>query len=193
MRPPVPLPTSRPFLTFYTPTFRRPKGLTACMRSITRQTAVEHVEQLVIPDHVGYGLVGGLFGRIPWYAEACRGEYVTIIADDDHLAAENVVAKVMAFARSNGNPPVIVVNSIKNGLEYPSCDPADPQLTQVDLGCYILRRDVWLAHCRDYGHRYEGDYDHAVALKAAGWPVAYLDLDFVEGGNSNGRQEEDWH
>ena len=193
MRPAQPLPTEAPFITFYTPTFRRPDGLAKCLASVARQTAVAHVEQIVLPDHVGYGITGGLYGRIPWYAEACRGQYVHILCDDDELTGERVVAQLMAFAKAKDYPPVIMVGAIKKGFRYPSCDPrGEPRVSQVDLGCYVLRHDIWLRHCRDYGARYEGDYDHAMALYRAGHRVEFLDLDFVEGGASNGRPEVDW-
>lgn len=194
MKQPKPLPSEPPFITFYTPTRQRPQALAKCMRSVSRQTAVEHVEHLVLPDYVGYGIAGGLYGRIPWYAQACRGEYVHILADDDELIGERAVEDLMKFARKHGNPPVIMVGAIKNGFEYPSCNPAEePKCTQIDLGCYVLRQDVWRAYCHDYGKRYEGDYDHAKALWDAGYRPLFLDMDFVEGGASNGRPEAvDW-
>lgn len=190
MKPPQPLPTEPPFITFYTPTFRRPHGLAKGMESIERQTAVKHIEQIIVPDFVGHGIADGLYGRIPWYAHACRGEYVHVMADDDMLFAENVVERVMKFARAKGNPPVIMVDVIKNGFEYPCCHPlGEPEVAHVDLGCYILRRDIWLKHCDDYGKRYEGDFDHAMVLHKAGYNREYLNMTFVEGGASNGRPE----
>lgn len=190
MKPPRPLPDEPPFISFYTPTFRRPASLAKCMQSLDRQTLVERLEQIVVPDHVGHGVVGGLFGRIPWYASALRGEYVHVLADDDYLPDERAVEKLMSFARKTGNPEVIVVGSVKNGFEYPSCNPTgEPQVTQVDMGCYVMRRDVWLAHCLDYGSRYEGDFDHALAMYRAGRKFEFFDFDFVEGAASNGRPE----
>jgi hypothetical protein len=190
MKQPSPLPTEPPFLTFYTPTFHRPFALAKCMASIEKQTARHRVEQIIVPDFVGYGIANGLYGRIPWYAEACRGEYVHILADDDELLDERAVEKVIAFAEKKMRPPVIMVNVIKGGFEYPCCNPfGPPQVSEVDLGCYILRRDIWLRHYKDYGDRYEGDFDHAVVLHEHGYRREHLDLFFVEGGASNGRPE----
>lgn len=190
MKPPKPLHAEPPFISFYTPTFRRPVALSKCMQSIDRQTAVERIEQIIVPDHVGYGLVGGLFGRIPWYTGALRGLYVHILCDDDVLPDERAVEKLMKFAETKANPPVIVVGAIKNGFDYPSCDPlGEPKVTQVDLGCYVIRSDIFTMHCRDYGSRYEGDFDHALALYRAGHRHEFFDFTFVEGAASNGRPE----
>jgi hypothetical protein len=56
-----------PFLTFYTPSYRRPHGLAKCLASVQMQTIVSEIEQIVIPDHVGLG-VGGMFAQVSRYA-----------------------------------------------------------------------------------------------------------------------------
>lgn len=193
MHPPKPLPTARPFLTFYTPTFRRPDGLARCMASIARQSAVERVEQLVIPDHPGYGLAAGLFGRIPWYADACRGDYVNILADDDELASPVVVEQLEAFAAKMHQPPVIVARVRKGPLDLPLCGiESAPIEGRIDMTSYILRADVWRAHVTDYGIRYAGDYDHAKALWDAGHRHEFFNVLYAVGAASNGRPEVDW-
>ena len=103
MKPPQPL-NHTPFLTLITPTFRRPAGLTACLASVGAQTAAAEVEHLVLPDHVGYGVPGGLFGRLHWLAPAVRGQYVNLLCDDDTLAGEGVVAGLKAYAQAQGYP-----------------------------------------------------------------------------------------
>lgn len=193
MQPPKPLPTERPFLSFYTPTFRRPTALDKCIRSVSNQTAVEHVEQLVVPDHPGYGVAGGLFGRMAWYAEALRGEYVHVLCDDDELASPTAVEQLRRFVAKMHQPPVVVVRARKGVLELPLCSIAEPPVCgRIDLSCYVLRHDVWRRHYKDYGLRYEGDYDHATALWQAGHRHEFLDMLFVVGGASNGRPEVDY-
>jgi hypothetical protein len=197
VKPPKPMPTAPPFISFWTPTFRRPKSLAACIASVGRQTAAEHCEQFVLPDHIGLGLVNGLYGRMRWYYEAFRGKYVHVLCDDDELAAEDVVEKLMKFAEKKGEPPVILVRATKGGLDLPFQVPVpgqrwDPVCGQIDLSCYVLRQDIWRRHVDDYGNRYEGDYDHAVALQNAGHRLEFLDLQFVDGGASNGRPEVDY-
>lgn len=192
MKQPKPLPTEPPFLTLYTSTHLRPTALARNMASVGRQTAVERIEQLVFPDHVGYGLAGGLFGRIPWYATACRGSYVAFLSDDDVLASEHAVADLERFVRKYVSPPVVLVNVKKGEHVFPRSDfPLDePEEGKIDLGSYVLRRDVFVAYKDAYGLRYSGDVDHARCLWQNGFMPKYAkDLLFAEGPLSNGVTE----
>lgn len=180
-----------PFLTLLTPTYRRPAGLAACLESVRQQTAAADVEQVVLPDHVGLGVVDGLFGRLPHYAAAVHGAYVNILADDDVLADPTVVERIRAFAFEREAPAVIVATVVKNGMQLPACLPeGPPQCGLVDLTSFIVRADVWRAHVRDYGRRYEGDFDHADALWKAGHRYAFCPLVWARGGAGHGRPEE---
>lgn len=190
MKPPKPLQTTPPFLSLYTPTFRRPAQLAKCLDSVGQQTAADDLEQIVAPDHVGYGVAGSLFGRLPWYASALRGRYINLLCDDDMLAADDVVAKVRAFAETAQQPEVIVTRVCKGGRFFPMTDPlAPPVCGQMDLTSFIVRGDIWHKHIADYGLRYEGDFDHATVLYQAGYRFAFLDLLWAVGGASNGRPE----
>lgn len=190
MKPPAPLPTQPPFLTLYTPTFRRPRQLAKCLDSISQQTAAADVEQIVLPDHVGYGVGPGLFGRVAWIAPAVRGQYVNFLCDDDMLPDERAVEKLKAFAVARGNPDVIVCKVVKGALTLPLCDPeGEPVCGHCDLTSFIVRRDVWLSHLSDYSTRYEGDFDHAHAMWRAGRRFAFCDMVWAIGGASNGRPE----
>jgi hypothetical protein len=196
MRPPRPFPTELPFLTIYTPTFRRPQGLAKLLESVARQTARERLEHIVVPDHAGLGLVGGLFRRIAWYAPMLRGRYVSVVCDDDVLAADDVVERIEKFAAAKGDPEVIVVRDIKQGLDLPSCAVGrggPPEIGEVDLTNYVVRADVFRRHAGDYGLRYEGDFDHGKALYDAGYRHEFCDVLYVDGALSNGRPEVDWH
>jgi len=190
VKQPRPLPTAPPFLTLYTATYLRPVALARNMASVGRQTATGDIEQLVLPDHVGYGLVNGLYGRITWYADACRGDYVAFLSDDDELAGENVVAALKVFADKRGRPEVISVRVKKGREEFPKSDPtAEPIEGDVDLGTFVMRRDVWLAHKSDFGLRYQGDYDLAVAMWKAKRQIVPMDLLFAFGPAGGGRPE----
>lgn len=179
---------SSPFLTFYTPTYRRPQGLARCLVSVQRQTAVHGIEQIVIPDHLGRG-IGGMFQQIQHYADAVHGQYVHILADDDALASPTVVAEVQAFAEAHQYPPVILVAVTKGAHALPAGSPWPPLCGSIDLGCVITRADVWKSHAADYGDRYEGDFDFAHALWAAGHPAVWCDVLFLTGGVSRGAAE----
>ena len=189
-----------PFLSFYTPTYRRPEQLQACMESVRQQTAVADVEQIVVPDHVGLG-VGGMFERVPRYAAALHGRYVHFLCDDDILASPNAVARVRLQAGAEDYPDVMIVGSQKPGGMFPSANEGPPVLGSIDLGCFIVERSVWteFAHC--YGRRYEGDFDfisHLWEVSREGREWAGLrwswhrELHFVTGAASRGRYEGQW-
>lgn len=182
---------SGPFITFYTPTFRRPQALAACMASVAAQTAIADIEQLVIPDHVGLG-IGGMYRQVQQYAGAVHGRYVHILADDDVLPLPTAVEQVIQFALEHNNPEVIIVQSRKGSSTYPTCAPWPPVMGYIDLGCCITRSDVWRRHVQAYGHpgRYEGDFDFIDAVWAAGHKAVYLPLLFVDGGVSRGAVEQ---
>jgi hypothetical protein len=179
---------SRPFLTFLTPTYKRPNLLQACMASVQAQTAVEHIEHIVLPDYVGRG-VGGMFTQLPLYAESVHGDYVHILCDDDVLANTHVVAQVRKFAEREGMPPVLLVKAQKGDATWPAGKPWPPRCGAIDLGCCITRRDVWQRYVEDYGSTYEGDFAFADAVHRAGYEAESLDLLFLRGKVMRGAAE----
>lgn len=178
----------RPFLTLYTPTYRRPAGLVRNLFSVQDQTRVRDIEQIVIPDHVGIG-IDGMYAKVPDYAPAVHGQYVAFLCDDDVLAAPNVVDRLWACAEAEGYPPLIIVQTEKNGAVWPSGNAWPPRMGSIDLNCAIVRSDVWKAHAHCYGKRYEGDFDFMLALYKSGVPAVPCDLLFSRGGVSRGAAE----
>lgn len=178
----------QPFLSFYTPTYKRPQQLARCLASVASQTLVHEIEHVVIPDHVGLG-IGGMYQRVPDYKDAIHGQYVHFLADDDVLASPQVVEIVKQAAEQNSNPPMLLVRVIKGGLCLPIGQPWPPVETQIDLGCFITRSDVWKAHAHCYGNRYEGDADYAKAVAASGHGAVFVDVLFLVGGVNRGAPE----
>jgi len=179
----------QPFITFITSTFRRPAGLAACLASVQAQTAVAHIEHIVLPDHVGRGIVGGLFERLPLYVDAVHGRYVHLLGDDDVLADPTVVGRVMAFARAHGDPEVICVSAQKGHWMWPDCAPWPPKQNRIDLGCVITRADIWRKHVGDFGKRYEGDFDFMQAMYNAGVKAEFCKVLFMSGPVGLGKAE----
>ena len=178
----------QPFLTLITPTFRRPKGLAACHASVREQTSVGRIQHFDIVDHIGLG-IGAMYAEIPKYASAVQGQYVHLLCDDDELASPDVVAQVERFAIEQQFPPVILVAVNKAGMELPIGEPWPPVCGRIDLGCLIVRADVWKAHAKDYGHAYEGDYLFADAVYRAGHTAAWCPVLFLIGAVSRGAAE----
>jgi hypothetical protein len=177
-----------PFLTLYTPTYKRPQGLARNFASVAEQSIVGEIEQIVIPDHIGHG-IPGMFARVGDYAPAVHGQYVHLLGDDDVLAGARAVEEVRDFAKAKGDPDVIVVRAQKGGMLCPLGQAWPPVLGGIDLGCLITRTDIWLEHCRDYGRRYEGDYDYARSLFVKGRRAVFFDFLFCMGGQGVGRPE----
>ena len=178
-----------PFLTLYTPTFRRPLQLAACLESVRVQTIAAEIEQIVIPDHIGRG-VGGMFAKVQHYVDAVHGRYVHMLCDDDTLTDPGVVERVKACAEANGNPPVIIVSARKGASIWPAGNPWPPVMGHIDLGCLIVRSDVWKQHAKDYLPVYEGDYWFAKAVSDAGHPAFWAgEVLFVQGAVSHGAAE----
>lgn len=195
-----------PFVSFYTPTYRRPEQLARCLASVQAQTQAKLVEQIVVVDHVGIG-VGGMFEAVPRYADALHGEYVHFLCDDDVLAASDVVARLKRIVDSERDkaglgPHVVIVGSQKPGGYFPSQNHGPPVEGSIDLGCFVVRADVWKTTCQLYGRRYEGDFDYISALWKLGQvePPAYSimrwswhrELHFCTGAASRGRYEGQW-
>lgn len=179
----------QPFITFVTPTFRRPTALAKCHASVGSQSAVDAIEQIDIVDHVGAG-VAGMYARMPLYAKAVHGQYVHLLADDDVLAGPHVVAQLRERAEAEGFPPVLIVSAIKGHLTLPLDNAGPPVCGRIDLGCLVVRQDIWQRHVGDYGLRYEGDFDFARALWDAGHTFVYArDIMFLIGAVSRGAAE----
>jgi len=180
-----------PFLSIYTPTFRRPQRLARCLASVQRQTAVAEIEQFVAVDHVGVG-VPGMYAAVPAYAPALHGDYVTFLCDDDLLASSDVVARVKAFAAEQGMPPLILVATRKGAATYPIGRVWPPVECEIDLNCAIVRRDIWQQYAWAYSAkgRYEGDFDFLEALHKGGIPAVWCPLLFSVGDVSRGVADE---
>jgi glycosyltransferase involved in cell wall biosynthesis len=179
-----------PFLTIYTPAYRRPRGLIALMASIQAQTWADRVQHVIAPDYAGVGLVTALFDWPATYAASVRGEYVQIVCDDDALVSPTVVESLGLLAKAHNHPDVLIVQATKaqhGTLPYEDYGP--PVEGRIDLACVVTRRDVWFQHVHDYGKRYEGDYDHVRTMWDAGRRFVYTGLRMVDGKVSRGAPE----
>lgn len=183
------------FLSFYTPSYKRPKALARCQASVGSQTLP--CEHIIIPDEVGIG-IPGVFAAVPTHAHKVTGDYVHFLTDDDYLVADTVAERLQTIAQANGLPDVLIVRVDKTlllddrwvTLHLPLCH-AEPLLGRIDLACVVTRRDVWLEHVQDYSRhqRYEGDFDHVHAMWDAGRRFVYTDLLFAAGKAMHGRPE----
>jgi len=162
-----------PFLTFYTPTYKRPRLLADCHTSIQMQSDSDW-EHVVIPDLVGIG-INGVFREVKNNASKINGQYVYFLQDDDVIADEDMVRDIKKFAIANNYPPVIIARNIKGALNLPLNWHSEPLKGTIDLGSYIVRADVFKLHADQFGERYEGDFDFIHYLWDAGYEFAWWD------------------
>jgi hypothetical protein len=157
-----------PFLTIYTPTYKRPKGLEQCRASVRAQDD-PGIEHLIIEDTVGLG-VGGMFADIPNHP--VRGEWVYFLSDDDRLADPQVVSDFRAQAF---DADVVMCRSTIGQHIFPSaqCWGHVPLLGHVTLSNWIVRADVWRSV--PYGEHYEGDFAFIRACWDRGLRFAWWD------------------
>jgi hypothetical protein len=178
-----------PFLSILTPTFRRPQALARLLESVRGQTLAAEVEHLVVPDHVGQGVVGMLTTVPRRYGPALHGDFVVLLGDDDFIPTPDAVEHLKAHVEAAGRPPVVVVRAFKSGLDLPVGPPWPPTCGLIDLACLVVRRDVWLPRTAEYGARYEGDYDFAAALHAAGYEALFVPVVLSVCAEGHGRAE----
>lgn len=166
------------FMTFYTPTYKRPTYLTLCRRSVQAQTCRDF-QHMVIVDDSGIG-VDGMFHDIRRHAKAIRGDYVFILADDDRLLQAEGLERVKAFAMANNRPPVIIVRNYKWEKTFPLIWEQAPEYTKIDTGNFIIRSDVFRENAEQFGECYEGDWVFIEHLWKSGYPFAWFDYVFSE-------------
>lgn len=180
-----------PFLSLYTPSFRRPVQLAACLASVQAQTLAARIHHIIEPDYEGLG-VGGMFTRLATRPPRCYGEYVMFLGDDDVLAAPDAVARLEQVARDASSPHVIIVSTEKGHHgRLPTDTAGPPMLGRIDLNCVVTRRDIWDTHVQDYGvGTYEADFAHVSAMWQAGRRFHYApELLLSRGAVSGGAPE----
>lgn len=158
--------TSTPFLSIYTPTYKRPGLLKQCKASVAAQVApVEHV---IAEDTVGIG-IDGVYARMPDHASLVHGEYVMVLSDDNVLTDTHFASDLKEIVRHNDHPDVVVFKGEIGSSVQPIVWHDEPQIERIDLSCFAVARDVWQQHADLWGHRYEGDFDFIHGL----WDLGY--------------------
>lgn len=165
------------FLTLYTPTYKRPRLLERCVESVCVQTCKDF-EQIIVRDEVGIG-IAGMFREIGEHLREMHGKYVYILQDDDVLSDPEAVGELKAFAVENKYPQVIMVRNVKRGRLLPTYWKQAPQLGHVDLGSYVVRKDIFVKNVYRFGPRYEGDFDFISELWNQGYGFAWHDRLFA--------------
>lgn len=159
-----------PFLTFYVPTYKRPKMLADCLASIQAQSDPDY-EVVLIRDEVGIG-IGGMYRDIRNHAEQVSGDYVFVLSDDNLVTDIDFVKGLKEQAADN---PDVIVFKNEIGRVLPSIWGAAPVCGHIDLSCFAVKREVWQANASRWGECYEGDYYFIRALWDAGYIFKWWD------------------
>lgn len=161
--------------------------LERCQASVAAQVGCGEIQHVIVEDHVGIG-IAGMFAAIEWNAGILDGEWVYVLQDDDELAGPWVVRELEKFltaeavttAVTTGACDVVMVKNRKRGNVYPTFWRVGPELGYVDLGSYVVRREVFVRHAGDFGKRYAGDFDFIRRLWDAGYEFGWCDVLFAQ-------------
>jgi hypothetical protein len=167
--------TVTPFLTIYTPTYERPSLLAKNIASVDEQTLANRIQHLIIRDEIGIG-VAGMFAAIPDHASEIKGEYVYILQDDDKLASKNAVERLRLHTVLEENPPVVICRNRKRGNIYPTFWGRRPKHDHIDLGSFVIRRDIFLLYADKFPAVYDADFFFIDSLWSAGLKFAWADF-----------------
>lgn len=156
-----------PFLTVYTPTYKRQTLLEDCKQSVSWQTDGD-VEHVIVEDTQGIG-IAGVFRQVRKNVDQVHGQYVYFLQDDDVLASLDFVKELKRFVNAFKHPEV-VIGRIQVGIRtLPLMWEGEPLEGMIDLGNAVVRSDIWKKHADLYGQRYNGDWDFIHGL----WELKY--------------------
>ena len=150
---------NRPFLSIVTRTCKRPKALKICQKSLADQTC-QDFEHIIIVDEVGRGVAwaNGMMAERDW--SDLNGQYVYIL-DDDNIMLPGAIEAIKASAPDHD----MVICRINRLKRVHRVFPEDaywqkkPKYRHIDIGCVVLRRDLFLKAVKRFTARYEGDFD----------------------------------
>lgn len=152
-----------PYLTIYTPTYKRPRLLADCMASVAMQT-VPPLEHIIVADYIGIG-IARMYQEIEYRANSFNGDYVYILQDDDMLKDQLVIEDFYNEVYME-QPPVVIARNYKGKRLLPDKGywEQEPKQNHIDLSGFIIRNDVFYDNRNNFGRRYEGDFDFIHSL-----------------------------
>jgi hypothetical protein len=159
--------TNRPFLTVITRTYRRPNLLGQNKKSLEEQSC-QDFEQIIVEDDVGIG-IPATYLRLR--SQEANGDYVWLFDDDNVLWDKDFVKKAKALAEQK--PDVILCQARLAQGVFPDVWP--PICGRIDAMNYIVSRKMWYEHRRDFGERYEGDFDFISSVAASNPKVLWME------------------
>jgi len=137
----------KPFLSFITRTYRRPRQLAYNIASIKAQGDMDY-EHILIVDDDGIGLEAAncSFKKI---INQIRGEYVMILDDDDALCKVDFLSGIKSIYFFKGQPDVIIfkvwrVTEVVPTPKYWNINEFDHGNGHRVCNCYCVKREFFL-------------------------------------------------
>ena len=148
------------FLSIITRTCKRPKALAKCKRSVLAQDC-EDWEHIIIEDKIGHTVAwaNGMLAERDW--SDINGDYAYILDDDNKLLGGAVTAM---FNGAAGQHDLLIcrINRLRSDQRsFPEDEywQRPPVYQHIDIGCVVLRRDLFLHSVKHFTAKYEGDFD----------------------------------
>ena len=115
---------SKPFLSIYTPTYRRPQQLARCLASVAAQTAVDaHAQIIVAAELTNSATDNAELPRMLQSAEGNVGQAAEVALADAGYRSEEVLARLA------GSPTEVLVALGREGKKQQDIDPTKLPLT----------------------------------------------------------------
>ena len=178
----------RPFMSFITRCYKRPKKLEQCIASINNQTDKDF-EHIFIEDDVGMGLEWAN-KQLYEHCKRVRGKYVYICDDDDQVSDKNFVASIKKIVQES-LPDVIITKMLREGKEFPTPDVwnKDPIKKEIGTGCICVMNKVFQKHIEAFGKSKFGDYYYIKEIFEERYKTYWLDKIVMVGMKGHGRPE----
>jgi len=147
------------FLSIVTRTCRRPKALARCIRSLGAQDC-QDFEHVIIEDKIGRGVAwaNGMMAKRDW--SDLNGDYVYVL-DDDNVMFHGAVMAMQNGAASQHDLLICRINRLRSDQRsFPENEywQRKPVHGHIDIGCVVLRKDLFLSSVKSFTESYDGDY-----------------------------------
>ena len=173
-------PSELMFLSIVTRTCRRPKALAKCKRFVKAQDCQDY-EHIIIVDEIGRGApwANRMLAKRDW--SDLNGDYVYIL-DDDNLLLKGAIT---AMQNGAGQHDLLIckINRLKRvQRSFPEDEywEMPPVYRHIDIGCVVLRIDLFLHSVKYFTARYEGDYDFISEAYRSAKSVNWVDYKIMK-------------
>jgi hypothetical protein len=163
-----------PFLEVITRHYtRRPNLVQDNFASLDAQTCDDWVQTLLVDD-VGHSVEWANYW-LGKYGPNLEGDYIWVLDDDDICVRDTFVEEIAHIVQAH-NPDVIICKIDANGvIPPPQLWGKPPQITQIGMACFVVRREVW----QEYADAF--------------WPKLAADFNFINAVWQAGKYEWYWH